>query len=420
MVLDGDRMAGPAAGEADRFALAQRAVGVIGTTLDERRTAAECAGFLVEELCDAAAVDLFPVEFGEPFADKPARDEYRWADRGALRAVASAGRRALLDNLQHVPRGDILVRALDAGRPITASFTPDDQEPVAALSVPLLAWERAYGVLLAVRTGTAFDDDEAAAIHYTARLTAAHLHHAAENRRLRDTAFNLQEVLLAEPSRPHPNLDMATRYLPTGSNAVVGGDWFETVRLHYGRTLLVIGDVMGHGLDAAVDMNAYRSMLRYVASTDLPPHRILRQMDAAMSKDGNRRPATCLLALVDPARGTAAFATAGHLPPAVFHRDGTGELITLPVGPPLGTGFADYETKSLALAHDDTLVMFTDGLVERRGEDIDASLSRLAHLRLCPDQDVNAVLDEILTHLDAERADDDVAVITARLHPRPS
>jgi serine phosphatase RsbU (regulator of sigma subunit) len=143
-------------------------------------------------------------------------------------------------------------------------------------------------------------------------------------------------------------------------------------------------------------------------------------MDAAMSKDGNRRPATCLLALVDPARGTVAFATAGHLPPAVFHRDGTGELIPLPVGPPLGTGFADYETTSLALAPDDTLVMFTDGLVERRGEDIDASLSRLAHLRLCPDQDVTAVLDEILTRLDAERADDDVAVITTRLHPRPS
>lgn len=104
----------------------------------------------------------------------------------------------------------------------------------------------------------------------------------------------------------------------------MGGDWFETVRLHFGRTLLVVGDVMGHGLDAAVDMNAYRSMLRYVASTDLPPHRVLRRLDAAVSEDSARRPATALLVQVDPARGTATLASAGHLPPVVFAGDGTG------------------------------------------------------------------------------------------------
>lgn len=81
---------------------------------------------------------------------------------------------------------------------------------------------------------------------------------------------------------------------------------------------------MGHGLDAAVDMNAYRSMLRYVASTDLPPHRVLRRLDAAVSEDSARRPATALLVQVDPARGTAMLASAGHLPPVVFAEDGTG------------------------------------------------------------------------------------------------
>jgi serine phosphatase RsbU (regulator of sigma subunit) len=211
---------------------------------------------------------------------------------------------------------------------------------------------------------------------------------------------------------------MATRYLPAGSGTLVGGDWFEAVRLHYGRTLLVIGDVMGHGLDAAVDMNAYRSMLRYVASTDLPPHRILRQMDTAMSEEHNRRPATCLLALLDPARGTAAFASAGHLSPAVFHRDGAGELIPVPVGPPLGTGLADYEMTTLTLTPEDTLVMFTDGLVERRGEDIDVSLSRLARLRLQPGQGVSRLLDDIVLRLHVQEAEDDVAAIAARLRPR--
>jgi serine phosphatase RsbU (regulator of sigma subunit) len=176
---------------------------------------------------------------------------------------------------------------------------------------------------------------------------------------------------------------------------------------------------MGHGLDAAVDMNAYRSMLRYVASTDLPPHRVLRRLDAAVSEDSARRPATALLVQVDPARGTAMLASAGHLPPVVFAEDGTGELLQLAVGPPLGTGVGGYEAVSRALAPEDTLMMFTDGLVERRGEDIDASLARLAGLRLPPGTGVEAALDRVLAGLDARHAEDDVALLAARIRHRP-
>lgn len=256
--------------------------------------------------------------------------------------------------------------------------------------MPLLAHGHLYGVLLAVRQGQAFSDRGTAVTHYAARLAAVHLGHSRQHDAVRDTVLSLQRALLSEPGRPHPNLDLATRYLPSGSSVLVGGDWFETVRLHFGRTLLVVGDVMGHGLDAAVDMNAYRSMLRYVASTDLPPHRVLRRLDAAVAEDGARRPATCLLVQVDPARGSATLASAGHLPPVVFAGDGTGELLHLTVGPPLGTGVGGYEAVTRALAVEDTLVMFTDGLVERRGEDIDASLARLAGLRLPPGTGVDA------------------------------
>jgi serine phosphatase RsbU (regulator of sigma subunit) len=237
---------------------------------------------------------------------------------------------------------------------------------------------------------------------------------------VRSAVLDLQRALLAEPGRPHPNLDLATRYLPAGGSTLVGGDWFETVRLHFGRTLLVVGDVMGHGLDAAVDMNAYRSMLRYVASTDLPPHRVLRRLDAAVAEDGIRRPATCLLVQVDPARGMASLASAGHLPPVVFAEDGTGELLHLPVGPPLGTGVGGYEQATRALAPDDTLVMFTDGLVERREEDIDASLARLAGLWVPRGANVDELLDEVLVKLDARHAEDDVAVLAARIRQRPA
>jgi serine phosphatase RsbU (regulator of sigma subunit) len=230
--------------------------------------------------------------------------------------------------------------------------------------------------------------------------------------------MNLQRTLLTDPGQPHPNLELATRYLPAGNGALVGGDWFETVRLHYGRTLLVVGDVMGHGLDAAVDMNAYRSTLRYVASTDLPPHRLLRQMDAVITDEGSRRPATCLLARIDPAQGVVALASAGHLPPVVFSEDGVGELVSVPVGPPLGTGLGGYDLSTRRLAAGETLLMFTDGLVERRGEDIEHSLARLTGLHPSPGATIHVLLDEVLDRLDARHAEDDVAALAVRAsHP---
>ncbi|MFE2311190.1 PP2C family protein-serine/threonine phosphatase, partial [Streptomyces sp. NPDC059411] len=230
--------------------------------------------------------------------------------------------------------------------------------------------------------------------------------------------LDLQRALVAEPGRPHPNLEIASRYLPAGARALVGGDWFETVRLHFGRTLLVVGDVMGHGLEAAVDMNAYRSLLRDVASTDLAPHRVLRQLDALSAADDNRRPATCLIVRVDPARGLAVYASAGHLPPAVFTADGQGELLEVPVGPPLGTGVGGYESVVLPITAAQTILLYTDGLVERRGEDIDTSLSRLATLRMTTGAGVSEVVDAVCAGLDAQHAEDDVAVLAARLRPR--
>ncbi|WP_317852521.1 GAF domain-containing SpoIIE family protein phosphatase [Streptomyces venezuelae] len=356
----------------------------IGTTLDEAATCRELVGFLFRNLCDAAAVE--PVAGGdgaEPGGDREADRAGGW--------VAMAG-------------PPVLLTAAGAA--------------ASRLSVPLMAGEDLYGTLLAVRAQGGFTDHETATVHFAARLAAVHLGHARRMAATEQTALNLQRALIAEPGRPHPNLEIASRYLPVGPRALVGGDWFETVRLHFGRTLLVVGDVMGHGLDAAVDMNAYRSTLRDVASTDLAPHRVLRQLDALVAEDGGRRPATCLLVRVDPARGVAMFASAGHLPPAVFTAEGTGTLPEVPVGPPLGTGVGGYEAVSRELAPGETLLLFTDGLVERRGEDIDVSLARLARLRLPPGATVPEVVDAVVSGLDARHAEDDVAVLAARPRAR--
>ncbi|WP_369779593.1 PP2C family protein-serine/threonine phosphatase [Streptomyces sp. R33] len=368
----------------------------IGTRLDETTTCEELAGFLFRTLCDAVAVELR-------------------ADDGSLSRVAVAG----AAGLPAAPAdGSPSVRAMDGGHPLSEWVVLSGGTPAHLVSVPLLARDRVYGAVLAVRTRRGFSDHETATIHFAARLAAVHLGHARELAATEDTAMNLQRALVSEPGRPHPNLEMASRYLPVGSGALVGGDWFETVRLHFGRTLLVVGDVMGHGLDAAVDMNAYRSTLRDVASTDLAPHRVLRQLDALVAEDPARRPATCLLVRMDPTRGVADFASAGHLPPAIFGADSSAALVDVPVGPPLGTGVGGYEGVTRAITTEETLLMFTDGLVERRGEDIDVSLARLAGLRLPVGAAVEELVDAVVDALDARHAEDDVAVLAARIRPR--
>ncbi|MER8001316.1 GAF domain-containing SpoIIE family protein phosphatase [Streptomyces sp. NPDC095613] len=405
---------GARAGVAARLRLMERAPELIGTTLDRVTTAQELAQFLCPGLCDAVAVDLLP-------DDAPA---HRPPPAALLERVAQAGKPDLVDACG--PAGDragqqadtAWARAPAEGRAATVP-TAADGAPPTALRVPLLAHGRVHGALLAVRESERFTDDETAAMAFVARLAAVHLGHAGRHSAVRDTAQNLQRALLAEPGRPHPNLELATRYLPAGGGALVGGDWCESVRLHYGRTLLVVGDVMGHGLDAAVDMSAYRSALRYIASTDLPPHRVLRQVDAAVAESDTRRPATCLLVRMDPVRGKASVAAAGHLPPVVFSGDGTTRVLPVSVGPPLGTGLGGYELTTHTITPAETLLMFTDGLVERRDEDIDVSLRRLAAHRLPPGAPVEDVLDRILGLVDHHRAEDDVALLVARIRPRP-
>ncbi|MFD8949825.1 PP2C family protein-serine/threonine phosphatase [Streptomyces xanthophaeus] len=381
-----------------RLRAMEEALDRVGTSFDERATWQELAAFVFRTLCDAAAVDVI-------------------GHGGRTERVASAGARDLLDGL--TTESTPAVRALDEGHPVHAYTGSGTEGSVHLVSMPLIGRHELYGRLLAVRTHGDFSDHETATLHFAARLACVHIAHARRLATTERIALDLQRALVAEPGRPHPNLEVASRYMPVGPRALVGGDWFETVRLHFGRTLLVVGDVMGHGLEAAVDMNAYRSLLRDVASTDLAPHRVLRQLDTLAAADDNRRPATCLIVRIDPARGLAVYASAGHLPPAAFTADGHGELLNIPVGPPLGTGIGGYEAVALPITPDQTILLYTDGLVERRNEDIDTSLARLAALRMTTAAGVWDVVDAVCNGLDAQHAEDDVAVLAARLRPRP-
>ncbi|MFF1908041.1 SpoIIE family protein phosphatase [Kitasatospora sp. NPDC058218] len=440
-----------------RLALLDAAADRIGSTLDVDTTCAELAAFAVPRLAELATVDVLPPEATARTGGTPGTRLHRAAVdcvAGLREAVAELPRPG--ESVRHRD-GSAAARALAGGVAVLVDRLPTDEtagetadgtageraddtagtapDPATAaayraagvrslLVVPLTARGHLVGLLTLARTAASpgFTPDEAVLIGDLAGRAAADIDNARRYTRSQGIALELQRALLSEPGSPHQNLELASRYLPSGTSSVVGGDWYETVRLPFGRTLLVMGDVMGHGVEAAVDMSTYRSTLRDVAGMDLPPHRILRQLDTVIAANESARPATCLLALADPGRGRWTLSSAGHLPPALIAPDRPNELLRIPTGPPLGTGLGGYEQATRELLPGQTLLLYTDGLVERRGEDIDVSLDRLAGLRLPAAGELDDLIDAVLHALGpstAGPAEDDIAVLAARPRARP-
>ncbi|MFC1419590.1 SpoIIE family protein phosphatase [Streptacidiphilus cavernicola] len=421
-----------------RLALLDRAATMIGTTLDMDATCGELAAFLVPELCDTATVEVFPHEHSTE--TRPAPPGVLRLRRAAMESVPELREAVRVfgrpgEHVDYQP-GAAIPRCLASGQPIVenlfsdASVSRSAPTPArvaayraagihSALVVPLTARGVPVGTVSMVRAGDSptFSPEDVITAQDLAGRAAISLDNARRFTQEHHIALELQRALLSGPTRPHRGLSIATRYLASGSSALVGGDWFDSVLLPRGRTLLVIGDVMGHGVAAAVDMSRYSSMLRVVAEQELPPHHVLERMDQMMSKVASARPATCLLALADPRRGVCTYASAGHLPPAQVREGDRTVLIPVPVGPPLGSGFGGYRSLTTAVRPGRTLLMYTDGLVERRHEDIDVSLARLAGLRLRSAASLDQILEQLLTGLNAKDAEDDVAVLAARILP---
>ena len=416
-----------------RLALLNEAAETIGTSLDLEATCAELARFVVPRFADLASVEILPPEALPTGLTVVGTGPLR-TRRTALQAVAALRRRSealapVGEWVRHHP-GCPTALCLESGqahlphqlRHPQGSRAVEDWPceagagTTSVLVVPLQARGRLIGVLHLLRSAdSAPFDDDTDMVQAIADRAARSIDNARRHALAQDLTMELQRALLADLGSPHANLELASRYLPCGTSAMVGGDWFETIRLSFGRTLLVIGDVMGHGVEAAVDMSAYRALLRYVAATDLPPHRILRQLDHLTSQTDATRPATCLLALVEPARYRVTFASAGHLPPTLLRPDGPAQLLDVPTGPPLGTGLGDYEAVIHPLDPGQVLLLYTDGLVERRTEDIDASLARLT--RLCRPQkgaSLEELLDHVLDTVVPAAPDDDIAILAAR------
>lgn len=284
------------------------------------------------------------------------------------------------------------------------------------LGVPMFAAGEVIGVLhVGSLTPRKFTEDDIQLLELVA--DRASLACQARSSSLdRSAALALQRSLLPARLPEVPGLDMAARYVP-GHASGVGGDWYDVFSLPSGSLGIVVGDVSGHGLQAAVVMGRLRSALRAYTLVCDDPAEALTLLDRKVHHFEAGSLATVLYALVSPDRRTVTCSVAGHLRPVLAAADCPCRLVDLPIDLPLGTGQFEPRRRSTTfdLPAGAVLVCYTDGLVERRGELIDEGIDRLC-LAVEPDS-AETVCAKIMAGLGEEQPTDDIALLTIAANP---
>ncbi|MDV9191551.1 SpoIIE family protein phosphatase [Streptomyces sp. SR27] len=413
-----------------RFALLAEAGARIGTTLDLRQTAEEAVRFLVPQLADSADVQMLESVL--------APDDPVASTRGVLRRLAArfpdpTAPTSLLATGQtfQIPLDSVYEQVVARGRPMNlytsdlpALFTDPSTEALRAYFatrigstrlVPMVARGKVLGAVTVtrLRTREPFDAEDCVLIDEVVARAALNIDNARLYTTQREAALTLQRSLTNSALPAVTGLELTGRYLPASAHDV-GGDWFDAIALPGGRTGLVIGDVMGHGIHAAAVMGQLRTAVRTLARHDIPPARMLSSLDAVVADLGEDTMATCVYAVHDPATKGWVIARAGHPPPAVATPDGSVTFLDGPPGTPLGTGAHDFGTQEVALPSGGLLVLYTDGLIEARDRDLDEGMRQLGRALRHLDRPLDALCDEILGQLLAAPAQDDVAMLLAR------
>ena len=284
------------------------------------------------------------------------------------------------------------------------------------LGVPLLVEGRVIGVLhVGSLTPREFTADETALMTRVADRAALSIEGARlyEQRRVAEA---LQRRLLPPERRQGPDLEIAGRYLPA-SGASLGGDWYDVFPLAEGRIGLAVGDVVGHGVEAAAVMGQLRTALRAYAIEGHSPSTVADRVDSLMSSLGPAVMTTLAYLVLDPEGESLDLVTAGHLPPLVVDPSGTARYLESTGGAPLGASTMRPQRSALhPLPTGAVVLLYTDGLIERRNESIDVGLERL-RLTAEGHHDVEALCDAIGAEVVPGAPEDDVAFIAARVPP---
>lgn len=460
------------------LALLNEAGSRIGNSLDLETTARTLLDVAVPQFCDLASVDLYQgLLAGDetpPGMSDGSAELRRVAFSSAVSdaPLATAGRRTPEDGS---PDGPVAVGAVHrypfnspcaaALRTGQAQIVPgresDDGPELGAvvhstLAVPMVARDTVVGLVQFSRTkgSEPFGErDTALAVELAARAAVC-IDNARLYRREHERALILQRSLLPPGDPEAAGLDIACRYLPGTTATEVGGDWFDVIELPGHRTALVVGDVMGRGLRAAVAMGELRTAVRTLALLDLEPAEVLSALDeiarglggtgdgrtsaraprsrsgaaAGMPEHGALTPAadlsevylaTCVYAVYDPITRRCTFANAGHLPPVLVEDGEDALLLDVPPGMPLGVGGEPFEEIEVELPDGALLALYTDGLVESRHHPLDEGLQAFRRALSDAGRPLEDVCDHVLSALDTSHGEDDIALLMARVHGLP-
>lgn len=277
---------------------------------------------------------------------------------------------------------------------------------------------------------TTFDNGEVALADELAARAAVCIDNARRYTRERTASLALQRQLLPHHLPPQSAVRTAYRYLPADDVTGVGGDWFDVIPLSGTRVGLVVGDVVGHGLQAAATMGRLRTSVRAFAQLDMAPDELLTRLDDLVGQPAEDRPdayggavetydvttgATCLYAVYDPVSRRCVMARAGHLPPAIVDPGGRVSFPDLPAGPPLGLGGLPFESMEFDLPVGSLLALFTDGLVEARDHDIGHGLDTLGRVLGDRSASLEELCDRVVSELvPGGTSADDTALLLVR------
>ncbi|WP_461034141.1 ATP-binding SpoIIE family protein phosphatase [Streptomyces mayteni] len=431
----------------DRLSLLGEASQQVGSTLDVTRTAEELANVAVPQFADFVVVDLFdPVLRGEEPDPGPIKGAVRMR-RVAHQSVLEGVPEAVLKPGEptHYPEQYILARCLAEGRAVREPMRIGDRQPEwlekddvraerarkfgfhSSLAVPLRARGTTLGVAVFIRhrRPEPFDDDDLLLSAEIGARAAVCIDNARRYTHEHRTALTLQRSMLPRRLPRLAAVEVATRYLPAGGQAGVGGDWYDVIQLSGARVALVVGDVVGHGLYATATMGRLRSAVRTLADIDLPPDELLTHLDDVMIRlrteteqdsPGGEFSATCLYAVYDPVSRLCTLSRAGHPLPALMLPDGRVDHIELPAGPPLGIGGLPFESAELLLPENSMLVMFTNGLLESRRDGTTGGIDELRQALSERFTSLDDACDALLRTMLEEGPKDDVALLLARTH----
>ncbi|MFE1313316.1 SpoIIE family protein phosphatase [Streptomyces sp. NPDC058755] len=448
------------------LALLNEAGARIGNSLDLETTARELLDVVVPGFCDLATVDLYQGlltgdETPPGLADGSAElRRVAFASAVSDAPFSGSGEPVAVGAVHHFPFNSPCADALRTARPQRVP-AEDGGLVQSRLVVPMVAHDTVVGLAQFARTkgSEPFGDrDRDLAVELAARAAVC-IDNARLYRREHERALILQRSLLPPGDPEASGLDIACRYLPGNAATEVGGDWFDVIELPGHRTALVVGDVMGRGLRAAVAMGELRTAVRTLALLDLEPAEVLSALDEIARGLGTpggvqqatraaRQPrdadlsevylATCVYAVYDSVTRRCTFANAGHLPPVLVEPGEAALMLDVPPGMPLGVGGEPFEEVEVELPEGALLALYTDGLVESRDHPLDEGLQAFvgaltdpAHpspghhpsttaLRADTHRNLEDVCDHVLNTLDTHHGEDDIALLMARVQGLPA